>query len=94
MLSRIEAFTRRCFAKKLYSNTFSDSQEIICARVFFDKVVGVQNVTLLKRESGEDVFLLIMQNFPEQIFYGALAHGCFLLPEHESLRAKVSERKQ
>ena len=41
----------------------------LCQSLFFNKVAGLRPATLLKRDSGADVFLWILRNFYEHFFY-------------------------
>ena len=43
--------------------------------LFFNKDAGLQPETLLKRDSGTEVFLSILQNFLEHLFYYHLQAG-------------------
>ena len=48
----------KVFCKKAFLEIARNSQENTCARVFFfNEVVGLRPVTLLKRDSGTGVFL-------------------------------------
>ena len=48
-----------------------NSQKNVCARVclFFNKVVDLRPATLLKRDPGTGIFLWILRNFSENLFY-------------------------
>ena len=54
----------RCSLKKVLLKISQNSQENSCVWVpFFNKVPGLKPATLLKRDSGTGVFLLILYNF-------------------------------
>ena len=55
-----EAVVRRCSVKKVFLEISQNSQENTCARVSFLiklQALGLRPATLLKRDSGTDVFL-------------------------------------
>ena len=61
---RIEAVTSEVYNKNVdskYVAKFTGKQ--LCRALFFNKVAGSRPVTLLKRGSGAEVFLWILQNF-------------------------------
>ena len=68
------------------------SNENIYARVsFLIKVAGLKPPTLLKRDSGTDNFLWILQNISERFFYGTPLKDCLNHSEgvHSSAKLRV-----
>ena len=61
-----EAVVQMCSVKNVFLKLSRNSQENTCARVSF--LIKLQ-ATLLKKESGTGVFLLILLNFQEHFFY-------------------------
>ena len=69
-----EAIAQRCSAKKIFLEISQNSHEIICVRqsTFFDKVDN-----LIKKETDTGVFLWILRNFSEHLFYRTPLGNCF-----------------
>ena len=59
----------RCSMKKLFLKILQYSQENTYVGVFFNKNAGVQSVTLIKRDSNTGVFLWVLRNFWEHLFW-------------------------
>ena len=59
-----EAVVWRCSVEKVFLEISQNSHKEACARVsFLSKVIGQRPATLLKRDSGTGLFLLILRNF-------------------------------
>ena len=55
---------RRCSIKKVLLKFLQNSQESTCIRsLIFNKIVGLRPRTLVKKESGTDDFMSILQTF-------------------------------
>ena len=52
-----EAGTRGVLLKGVLRNFTKSTGKYLCPRLFFNKVAGLRPATLLKRDSGTDVFL-------------------------------------
>ena len=69
---------RRCSIKKGVLKIFKeDIGRHLCQNLIFNKVAGLRMATLLKRDSGTRVFLLILWNFQEHLFYRTPLGDCF-----------------
>ena len=61
---------RRCSIEKMFLNILQNSQENTCARVSFLIKLETSGLQLYwKRDSGTGIFLWILQNFWEQLFF-------------------------
>ena len=49
----------------------------LCQSLFFNKVAGWKPATLLKKDFGIGVFLWILRNFLEHLFYRTPLENCF-----------------
>ena len=71
---------QRCSIKKLFLKSMQYLQETPVLESLFNKVAGVQVIrpsTLLKRDSNTGIFLWILQNIYEHLFWRTYAIGCF-----------------
>ena len=69
---------QRCSVKKVVFETLQNSQEnTLCQSRFFNKVAGLRPAALIKSDSGTDVFLSILRNFYEHLFYRTAPGDCF-----------------
>ena len=69
---------RRCSIRKYVLRNFTKfTGKPLCQSLFFNKVAGLRAATLLKRGSGRGVFLLILRNFQEHLFYRIPLDDCF-----------------
>ena len=61
---------RECSVKNVALRNFAKfTGKHLCQSLFFDKVAGLKPATLLKRDSCFSVFLSILRNFQEHVFY-------------------------
>ena len=51
----------------------------LCQSLFFNKVAGLRPATLLKRDSGADVFLWILGNFIEHLWMTAYVYSKWVI---------------
>ena len=72
-----ETATRYGLWKKLFLEILQNSQKNTCARVSFLMKLQAKPATLLKKDSGTGVFLWILQNFQEHLFYRTPPGDCF-----------------
>ena len=73
-----EALAQGCSIKLVLKKILRNSQEDTCVGVsFFNKVAGLWPGTLLKRDSNTSVFLWILWNFWEHLFWRTSANICF-----------------
>ena len=61
--------------------------------LFFNKVADLKSVTLLKTDSGTGVFLRILRNFQEHLFYRTTLKDCcsFIAPFRSKDEGRKSE---
>ena len=61
----VKAVSQRSCVKKLLLKILPDSKEITCARISFliELQLRLRPATLLKKDSGTDIFLSILRNF-------------------------------
>ena len=62
----MEAVAQRCPVKKAFLEVLQNSQKNTCVRVSFlikSQAIGLKPPTIIKRDSGMSVFLLILRNF-------------------------------
>ena len=68
------------FYKKSAVKIFAKSTgKRMCQSLFFNKVVGLRPVTLLKTRLIAEIFLLILHNFQERLFSQNTSGGCFCI---------------
>ena len=79
---------RRWFIKKSILKNFAIfSGKNLCWSLFLIKLQVFRSATLLKRYSNTGVFLLILRNFQEQLFWITSARGCFCSYSTKELHA-------
>ena len=64
--------------KKVALKNFAKfTRKHLCQSLFFNKVAGWKPATLLKKDFGIGVFLWILRNFLEHLFYRTPLENCF-----------------
>ena len=77
---------RRCFVRKVVLRNFAKfTGKHLRQSLFFNKVAGLWPTTLFKKDSGTDVFLWILQNFKEHVFYITPLGDCFSVSQETVL---------
>ena len=61
----------------------------LCQSLFFNKVPGLGLQLYLKRHSGTGVFLEILRNFPENLFYRTSLEDYFWMLSHSNMASAL-----
>ena len=76
--AKFRSHHRRCSIKKgVLKNLAKLTREHLCQSLFFNKVADLRTATLFKKSPDTAVFLWILRNFQEHIFYRTPLAGCF-----------------
>ena len=73
----LEATISVLLKKVVLTNFVIFTGEHLCWSLLFNKIAGVQACNFVKKDFNTGVFLWILRNFPEHIFWKTLSNGCF-----------------